>query len=60
MLSSYRVLDLTDERGQLAGYAEAADLEALGALVDEHVDGAITRREDAGLRATRHLYIARA
>jgi SAM-dependent methyltransferase len=49
---------ITRARALLAGHAAAADLEALGVLVDEHADDAIARRDDAVLRASRHLFVA--
>ena len=53
---------------RLAGFADAADLGALDLLTAESADqsadesGAhsVMRRDDVGLRATRHLYVARA
>jgi SAM-dependent methyltransferase len=45
---------------QLAGHADEADLRALDVLTDERSDGGIMRRGDAIIRATRHLFVARA
>jgi SAM-dependent methyltransferase len=44
---------------QLAGYADAADLEVLEPLVDETSDQSILRRDDLCIRAARHLFVAR-
>jgi SAM-dependent methyltransferase len=50
---------LVRTRERLGPDAEAADLEALDALIDEGADEAMMRRDDAVVRATRHLYVAR-
>lgn len=51
---------LTRTSAQLAPYAHAADLQALKVLTDDNGEGSILAREDAVLRASRHLYVARA
>ena len=45
---------------QLVDYADAADLEALRVLLDASADAEMLGRADAYVRASRHLYIARA
>jgi SAM-dependent methyltransferase len=52
-----RYLEGIQER--LAGFADAADLGALDLLIDDTADESVIRRDDVGLRATRHLYVAR-
>lgn len=47
-------------QAQLAAHAPAADLEALDVLTGENGEGSILRRDDAVVRAERHLYVARA
>lgn len=51
---------LVRTRQMLDGLADAADLEALDTLVDEHADGGVLRRDDVEVRASRRLYLARA
>jgi SAM-dependent methyltransferase len=51
--------NLLRTRAQLAPHADAADLQALDMLVDEHADEGILHRDDARLCASRHLYVAR-
>lgn len=51
---------LQGTRSQLGRHADADDLEALDVLIDENADDGVMRRDDALLRASRHLYIARA
>lgn len=47
-------------QAQLARHADAADLEALGPLLDDEATSGLARRADARLRTSRHLYVARA
>jgi SAM-dependent methyltransferase len=51
---------LTSAKAQLEAFADPADLAALDPLIDEHGDASILRRSDARIRASRHLYVARA
>lgn len=51
---------LTRTSAQLASHAHAGDLEALEVLTDDNGEASILHREDAVLRASRHLYVARA
>jgi SAM-dependent methyltransferase len=46
-------------RNQFAAYADPADLDALDPLIDEAGDQSILHRDDARIRATRHLFVAR-
>lgn len=46
-------------QAQLAPYADASDLEALGVLIDEQSDRCVLARDDVGLRAVRRLYVAK-
>jgi SAM-dependent methyltransferase len=46
-------------RVQLADHADPDDLAALDTLVDKEHAGGVLLPEDAGLRASRHLYVAR-
>lgn len=52
--------DLLRTRAQLSAQADAADLGALDVLADENADPSIPGRGDAGLWASRHLYVAQA
>jgi SAM-dependent methyltransferase len=47
-------------RAQLGPHADADDLKALDVLIDENTDEGIMRRDDALLRASRHLFVGRA
>jgi hypothetical protein len=47
-------------RAQLEPHAGADDLDVLDRLIDEDSDEGILRRDDALLRTSRQLYVARA
>jgi SAM-dependent methyltransferase len=51
---------LVRARPQLAGYADAADLDALDVLLDTDAEDGVLRRADLTLRATRQFLLARA
>ena len=55
----FALTQLRRTRAQLARHAHDADLEALDAVIDGEGEASILNRNDALVRATRHLYIAR-
>jgi len=51
---------LRQTQARLADHANAQDLEALDDLLDESSERSILHRDDIEMRASRHLYVARA
>lgn len=50
---------LRGARARLEGHADPADLAALDALVDDGAATGVMQRDDVGLTASRHLFVAR-